>query len=271
MTEKILNQAEKREENEHFSDLVIFTTTLYGEDKTSLVRLELAKKLFANAEKLGIKCVVLDNGSSKNFLQEVAKYKNVKLIIQPAFGMGEGRRRSLQEAMQMVSPEIKNPNFLWTEPEKDGLITKENLNAMINGLRNGSVDIVVPQRKNKDSYPKFQARIETRANKRAKELGGMSQDFPNEEIDLWFGPKMFNLTGAQYFLDYKGKLDKWDAIIKPVINAYKDGKTIGVTPVDFTYDQSQRKDEEGNKEFKKKRFEQYVKILEELDDKQEDA
>jgi len=262
--EKLIN-LEQQERKEQFSDLIIFTTTFYGEDKTSLIRAELAENLFANAKELGISCVVVDGGSTPQFLKKVEQFDNVKLIVEPSLGIGESRRHALQEAMQLV-PVDKKPNFLWTEPEKSGLVTENNLKAMIEGLRDGKTDIVVPLRKNKDSLPKFQAWIESRANKRAKKTAGIPDELIEEEIDLWFGPKMFNFAGAEYFLNYKGKLDKWDAIIKPVIDAYNDKKRISIAPVDFTYDQSQRQDEEGSKDFRRKRVEQYTAILAELGD-----
>ena len=262
--EKLIN-LEQQERKEQFSDLIIFTTTFYGEDKTSLIRAELAENLFANAKELGIRCVVVDGGSTPQFLKKVEQFDNVKLIAEPSLGVGESRRHALREAMQLV-PADKKPNFLWTEPEKSGLVTENNLKAMIEGLRDGKTDIVVPLRKSKDSLPEFQAWIESRANKRAKKTAGIPDELIEEEIDLWFGPKMFNFAGAEYFLNYKGKLDKWDAIIKPVIDAYNDKKRISIVPVDFTYDQSQRQDEEGSKDFRRKRVEQYTAILAELGD-----
>ncbi|MCK4554135.1 hypothetical protein KAU19_04180, partial [Candidatus Parcubacteria bacterium] len=254
---------------EKFKDLVIFTTTFYKEDRTSEVRSALAEELFKNARKLGIKCAVIDGGSNIQFIKKAEQFENVKFIIEPHLGMGEGRRRALTEAINMASTNIKESNFLWVEPEKCGLITEANLTAMINHLRKGEADIVVPARKSKDTLPKFQAWIETRANKRAGKtllLAEDEKDIREEEIDLWFGPKMFNLAGAQYFLDYKGKLDKWDAIIKPVIDAHQDGKKITSVPVDFKYEESQKKYEEASREFKKKRLEQYATIFAELGD-----
>lgn len=254
----------KMNKKEQFSDLIIFTTTLYGDDRTSLIRVALAEELFTNAKRLGIKCAVVDGGSSEGFLEKIKRFDNVKLTVNRFLGMGESRRRALREAMKMIPIKIKSPNFLWIEPEKSGLIIKRNLNSMIKNLRNNQADIVVPLRKSKKSYPKFQVRLETRANKRAMKIADMPPNSFRGELDLWFGPKMFNKTGARYFLDYNSKLDKWDATIKPVINAYKDKKRIVSIPVDFVYDKIQRQDEEKSKEFKRKRIEQYFTILKEL-------
>ena len=116
-----------------------------------------------------------------------------------------------------------------------------------------------------ESYPKFQEWMEKRANKRAGKLMASEKE-AEDEMDLWFGPKMFNREGAQYFLNYKGKLDKWDSIIKPVLEAHKDGKRIISVPVDFKYPETQKTQEENSRALKEKRFEQYRKILAELGD-----
>ena len=55
-------------------------------------------------------------------------------------------------------------------------------------------------------------------------------------------------------------------IVKPVINAFKDGKRISDVPVGYKYDLSQKESEENDYEMKKKRLIQYIKILAELGD-----
>lgn len=252
----------ENKEKEQFQDLIIFTTTLYGNDEVSKMRSELAEEFFDNTNKLGIKCVVVDGGSDYEFLEKISKFDNIKLVIEPSLKMGESRRKSLQEALNMVPNEVKKPIFLWIEPEKSGLITRENLSEMIKKLRKNEADIVVPARKNKNSLPEFQGRIESEANKKVKEeiLLFSQKTIGENELDLWFGPKMFNVDGAQYFLDYKGKLDKWDSIIGPVIDAYNDGKKIVSIPIDFEYNKKQRNQEDDEKSFDK-RVEQYTEIL----------
>ena len=224
----------------------------YGEDKTSQIREKLAEKLLENAAKLGIKCVVVDGGSNQNFLNKAISYKNVNLTVNPNLGMGESRRESLR-----VAEKLGAPYYLWVEPEKYDLIKPESLKVMLDGLRKDKTDIVIPKRVSKESMPKLQAWIETRANKRAKELLG-GEFKTEEELDLWFGPKMFNRAGANYFLNYKGKLDKWDAVIKPVINAQHEGKRVSSVDVNYEYDISQSSSEVGDRNMKGKRLEQYT-------------
>lgn len=259
----VINKIEHKEAAPSFKDLTIFTSTFYGTDQTSKVRQNLALKLFENAEKIGVKCVVVDGGSNEEFLEKARAHRNVELSVRGSLGMGESRREALRVASEELPSATRKHFFLWVESEKDGLITIENLTKMIESLRGGDSDIVVPEREDMSSLPHFQAWIEQRANKKAMQL----TDKDVKEIwDLWFGPKMFNEEGLKYFLDYKGELDKWDSIIKPVMNAYKDNKRVVSVPVSFEYDETQKDDEEKNDEFKKKRIAQYSTILAEMGD-----
>lgn len=263
--EKIEEQlkTERRESEDKFNDLFIFTTTLYGKDESSRVRAALAEEFLKRVEKLNIKCVVVDGGSSEEFLNRIRQLKNVQVVVDPSLGTGESRRKALEVAMSLASA-TGSPSFLYTDPEKEDLIKEESLGAMIESLREGKADIVVPMRKSMESYPKFQEWIEKRANKRAAKI--MNENSDEAEFDLWFGPKMFNREGAKYFLEYRGKLDKWDSIIKPVADAYRAGKKIVSVPVDFKYPETQKQHEEVSRIFKQKRFEQYRKILAEMGD-----
>lgn len=252
------NKSLEQREKEKFPDLTIFTTTYYGADETSNFREKMAENFLANTAALNIKCIVIDGGSNQNFLKKIEFFKNVQIEIDPTLKTGESRRRALEVARNKCD----TPYFLWTEPEKTNLITEESINKMIGLLRDGQADIVVPKRRSKDSLPKLQAWTESRAAKRTAKIMGAQAE---EELDLWFGPKMFNRESAKYFLDYQGKLDKWDSIIVPVINAYKDGKRVSSVIIDYVHPPEQTAGETADREIKKKRVEQYVKILAEFD------
>jgi hypothetical protein len=247
------------QENFNFSDLTIFTTTLYKDDPVSRVRENLARKFIENAEKLNIQLVIVDGGSNEYFINYVRSKPHVELIVEAGVGMGKSRRDALQVAMDKYNTLY----YFWVEPEKDDLIRPESLTAMIDGLRKDETDIVVPRRSNKESMPAFQTWIENRANKKANRI---MEKMPDETLDLWFGPKMFNRKGAEHFLNYKGQLDKWDSIIKPVIEAHRNGQRISSVDVCYTYDESQTSSEKEDREMKRKRIQQYTQILAELGD-----
>lgn len=261
----IIPDPEQHETEPGFNDLTIFTSTLYKEDESSLVRQELAIKLFENARNLGIKVVVDDGGSNAYFLEKISQFNNVTIVSDSKnASMGEGRRAALRKAVE-DSGNSQNHYYLWVEPEKEGLISPDGLTAILDPLRSNQTDIVVPARKDMSTLPNFQAWIEKRANEAAGKIARPEGIETDEEVwDLWFGPKAFNATGANYFLNYQSDLDKWDSIIKPVLNAYQDGKRVTTVPVDFRYTEEQKANEDESDEFKKKRVVQYGVILAEL-------
>lgn len=254
--------SEAHEDLRTLDDVVIFTTTRYGTDKQSLVRQELGLRLLENASTLGIRTVVVDGGSNEGFVHRAAQFPNVTVIPEPAGStMGSGRRLALEEAMKLPDARV----FLWVEPEKDELINKETLGDMVEHIKGAHADIVVPARRENAGQPRFQKWIESRANARARQLI-QSDGIERDEIDFWFGPKMFSREAARYFSGYTGVLDKWDAIMKPVMQAARDGKKIVSVDVDYKYDRSQVAAEENDREMKAKRVDQYRQILAELGD-----
>ncbi|MDO8514674.1 MAG: hypothetical protein Q7S50_03970 [bacterium] len=251
----------KIEKLRKLDDVVIFTTTLYKDDKQSPVRQELSLKFLANASALGVRVVVVDGGSNEGFLEKARQFKGITLVPEtPGATMGAGRRQALDEAMKLQNASV----FFWTEPEKNTLINKTSLGDMVQKIKAGEADIVVPRRSQKcmDSLPKFQRWEEERANKKMVSLlEKKDEKEAPDKIDFWFGPKMFSRDMARYFSEYKGKVDKWDAVLRPVIDAVRDGKKLASVDVDYIYDPSQVRAEKGDKAMNLKRAEQYLQIL----------
>lgn len=253
---------ERAQEKKKLAKVVIFTSTFYGDDESSQVRSQLALEFLDNAEAVGVHTVVAEGGSTnQDFLRELRnkeRFPNVSVIFPAETAMGSARREALRYAIE------HNPDsyYLWSEPEKADLIKPESLEIMLDKLDEGA-DIVVPKRKNLDNYPHFQSWAEQRANKRANNMMNKTGEGP--ELDLWFGPKMFNRSGADEFLGYQSELDLWDATIIPVITANNSGKVVASAEVDFTYPEEQRIIEQ-DEEMSKKRLFQYGKILKEAKD-----
>ncbi len=254
-----------------FEDLTLFTGTFYGNDPSSRLRQELALELFEHANANGIRIVVSDGGSNEEFLEAAAILPNVTLVHEPGGStMGSSRRFALEQAMAQAEDDPDHV-FMWLEPEKVDLVDPETLTKLAQPIRDGLADIVVPSRTDFSTLPKQQAWIEQRANRRANNMmrGEDPSEAPNNQeptLDLWFGPKVFNRKAAPYFTEYEGKLDKWDAIIKPVLTAYKEGLRVSAVPVEFNYPSAQSELEDGNTDFQRKRLQQYGSILVELGD-----
>lgn len=244
-------------------NVVIYTSTFYNDSEESNVRAKLCIKFLKNAQELGIKCVVSEWWSTnQEFLNELKSLRNIT-VVESNKWMWEDRRTWLKVAME------ENPTskyFLWSEPEKDDLITPEHIQTLIQWADDWGYDIIVPKREKNDGRPEFQKWIEDRANQRVyNEL--RKQWVQLEDVyDLWFWPKVFTQKWAQYFLNYQGKLDKWDSIIKPVVDALRDGIKVWSITINYKYDETQIDNEADpeNRSIRDKRVSQYRAILMEI-------
>lgn len=249
--------------DQKLESLIIITSTLYKKDEVSEVRSLIALETLRRINDLGVRCVVVDGGSDTHFLENAGSLPNITVVVEPRLGMGESRRKALDIAVTQF-PDSKF--YLWMEPEKDDLVREDSLEAMLGPLEREESDIVVPKRKSLAGYPKFQKWIEQRANKRVANQLNIYDD-EGQQLDLWFGPKMFNRCGAEYFLNYQSSLDKWDSIIAPVVEGHRKGARIKSVVIDYRYDTIQELHEEEDSEMNRKRIEQYTTILPELGDK----
>lgn len=256
-------------ERKDFSNLVIFTWTSYQDDERSQIRSKLAIKMIENANKYWIKIVMIDRGSGTKFLEQLKTYDNVTIIDPKEWDtMAWDRRNALQKALELY-PDA--PYFLWTEPEKDDFITPKNLSPVMDEIETGKYAIVVPKRADKSTMVDFQAREETRANKELSALAAWEKRIEEknpdlywgEQFDLFFGPKIMTRKGAEYFLKYKGQLDKRDGTITPVLLAKAQWENIWSATVNYEYDSSQIENEHWDKNMNRKRLHQYVEILNE--------
>ncbi len=265
-------------EKSQYEDFVAFTSTFYKEDVEWRVRSEAFFEMIKNAQKLGIRVVVVDGGSGDDFRERVSEYPNVTLIDSGKWWenidrtMAGDRRFSGKKAMELF-PNVSY--FLWLEPEKAELIKEKSIDAILSPLRDGTADIVVPSRISKETLPAQQRAVENRANKRAvgivrdknmktntkfkldnRKLTSDSweeqyidtrySDYTNNPwdesfiapLDLWFGPKAFNRKSLEE--DFLTyKWAKWDGIITSVLAWKQRGKSVLDVPVDFTYPRAQ--------------------------------
>jgi len=260
-------------EKEKLKNLIIYTGVFYQDNEIYRTRSKIWFKTFNNAQKLGIKVVVRnDGGLPDEMLQRIKNYENITIVEKDPLKkntLGSGRREALQKAIEIAEKEgVEKPVFLWTEPEKDDLVTEKNLSPLVAEINTGS-NMVIPERGEKawNELPEQQRWLEKRAEKRVQENIIKS----DEGLDLWFGPKVLDLVGADYFLKYnsnKDRIDLWDSLMVPVLEAKKDGLKVKSVPLDFSYDESQTKEGAEAKQdgIPTKRIEQYSQILKELGD-----
>lgn len=260
---------------EELKNLIVYTGVYYQDDATYRARSKIWFETFDNAQRLGIRVVVRnDGGLPPEMLERIKAYSNITIVEKTGPNtLGGGRREALQKCLEIAKAEgIETPVFLWTEPEKDDLITEKSLLPLIKEVQEGN-NLVVAAREEKawGQLPPFQRWVEKRANARANQIV-QDEIGINPELDFWFAPKAFDKVGAEEFLAYnpnKDRLDLWDSIMVPVIETIKKGKKVKGLPVDFLYNQIQidAESDETNRDIKIKRIKQYSQILKELGDK----
>ena len=231
-------------------NIAIATTTFYKpEQKVGQLRMKLARESVREATDLGYKIVVVDGGSSDEFLREIERYGAV-VEAEEKGTMGTGRRHAISRAAEL------GKIVAWTEPEKNSYISQIKKTAI--PVHEGRADLVVPTRPSLDSYPTSQQHAEKFGNQVWYELTGI-------RLDMWIGPRTWRSDLSHYFTQYDGIKagfgDKWEAIFLPVMKMHHDGKKVIAVDIDYTHPQEQTNLEEGNMEFTGKRLIQLNNLL----------
>ena len=202
-----MNSIEWSLEISKYNDFVAFTSTFYKDDVEWKVRSEAFFEMIENAQKLGIRVVVGDGWSGSEFVERLKKYSNITYIVSGRWWENSdltmaGERRFTGKKAMEAFPDVTN--FLWLEPEKAELMKMENIDAILQPLRDGAADIVVPSRRSKETLPPQQRAAENRANLRALDVVKNTEmrkikDFKNQWIWVWFD---FNYRVSVYHDPY---------------------------------------------------------------------
>jgi len=166
--------------------------------------------------------------------------------------MGAARREAIKHGIELGAKV-----FAYTELEKVSLIPELPKFAKL--VMEGASSLLLPARQSMDSYPELQKYSETLGNAFWHKLTGL-------KLDLWFGPRIFDLNAAEYFLSYQGEYgDAWDSIIIPVMRAVAASERVASAPSSYIHPEAQRKIEDGSLEYLKKRLLQLTKITSALE------
>lgn len=251
-----------------FKDIYFFTLTFYKNDDIGNVRSKLAISCFKNILELGSKLIVIDGESThQDFLREMArlkeKYKdNFILETKPELCMSGSRLYGLQKAIQISD---ENSIFFCTDPEKSGLITKENILNCIKPIIEGKADIVIPQRSDVtfETMPSFQKIVEQGCNEQFNKL---FMKFDKKILDYWIGVRIFNKRALESFLNYKPNREyPWGFLFISLMMAKKEGLKFASSEnnVEFDY-HVLTQIEEGNESFNYKRILQTATLFAEF-------
>lgn len=261
--------------------VAIVTTTLYPfwyrgapknssteQAKVNKVRGDLAIEMLSEAKKKNFQVVLIDAGSSKDFVKEIIRI-GIKVIPSKNKALSPSRQQGFKLASKIKGVKV----ICWLEPEKVSII-KDSLPQAVLPILNNQADIIIPKRSKTafSTYPSFQAKIEKIANKKWNKILKKHKLLSTkaEELDIWFGPKFFkndpkliNIFQKSYQLKDKAKkMDIWsNAIIFPTITALKLGYKVVSIKTRYEHPKEQTAVEENSGLMRKKRQLQYKSIL----------
>ncbi len=247
------------------------------------IRGDLALKTLAAARLNRFQIAVVDGGSSEAFREALTETIGKPPSDEQQRGMSQSRRQVFGEASELKGIKV----IAWVEPEKVTMATGENLQRAALPILQGHADVVVPKRDEFAfiTYPYYQTNWEQESNRefnaKLKENGLLPQDA--EELDMWFGPRLFRnepevlkLFMHQWEKDatHSNKEDKemnpdlWaGAIFLPVIGQlYKDKldlkpPRVASVTMDYVHPDEQTRTEQNNDKFRAKRELQSCNIL----------
>ena len=223
--------------------IVVAMSTRYDLTKESdKIRLKLCVETLKKCKKEKIDTVIIETSKNNNISNILKRFTN-SLIREKNLSMGEGRRRAIKEAIKKGAEII-----VLLDPEKEDFV--KSIKKTTNYLTEKNYDLVIPERKNLKTYPKFQEQLEKIGNR-------FWEKTTKRKLDMWFGTRVFKKEIANYFLNYKGEYgDLWDINNIPVMRAIKDKKKIGSIKVNFKYPKIQRDIEKEDLIFLRKRINQ---------------
>ena len=276
--EKVVEDKERLEP----SSITVATTTFYknwypGEVKDNKDAFKIRGDLFIDFAKevqsKGFGLVVVDGGSSNEFLKEMEKMR-VKIIAQEEKGMSASRRQVFEEASNLSTTKV----IAWTEPEKISIV-RDCLPKAAEPILRGEADIVIPKRDEEafKTYPEYQVKFEKKANLLWNKLLRSQGLLPvDQELDVWFGPRFFSnkpevtrLFQRVYGfkesgIDLHRKVDpeKWaNATFLPIVAALKEKLRVVSIDVAYRHPKGQSDSEVDSEEFRQRRELQLVGIV----------
>jgi len=246
---------------------VIAASTRYDATPESRLRFAEAVSLARRATERHIPLVYADADSCA---EDIAALIDAGATVVPAtraeFGppymYGRCQRDAINAALQL------NPDaILFTQPEKPSIV--DSIDAIIEPLQSGMVDIVIPYRLSTASYPCLQQHFEKFINSYWHTLTG-------RQLDVCFGVRAFTPRGAAYFTDYASRSyakrfgpyrpDSWEAIFLPLIDALAEGVPVKGITVDYEHPGAMTRYEERNEAAAYKRHQQSIVLFEMLRD-----
>jgi hypothetical protein len=230
---------------------IVATTTKLGNETTiESVRTKLTLETICNCTQLGLGIICLDAASPPDLVVEMRKAAGM-VISATNLGMGPSRREAIAYASLQAKKRVLP--ILWVEPEQSTFIA--HIPEAIKAMAKGKTNIVMFNRASLKSYPPEQAHADDLVRLAANYLLKV-------DLDFMFGPVLFDLETAEYFLRYKGEHgDKQDSIHIPKLRALQAGASYKVLDIDYVHPKEQTEAETGNMDVFIKRINQAQVVI----------
>lgn len=248
--------------------------------QTDKIRGDLAIDFFKKTTQLSYHLIVADGKSSKSFLKTISLISNIIIVKKRSSKRSVRKREIIKKASKLPGVKV----IIITEPEKISIIN--NIPLLAESILNGQMDIVIPKRELnlfKQTYPEYQYQSEVEGNKLYNEILRTNGLFKNnEDLDLFFGPrvflneikivslftKKFNLKiNKRAYLDSYFDIEDYSANqFFAIVLALKKKLRIKSVQIPFSYPKIQKDNEEkgSRKAFEEKRKFQKISLLIEL-------
>lgn len=233
---------------EEYNEIVVCSLTSYKRSNSlETSRAALATRTFEKIKAIGIRIIVIDDNSEKEFIDAFEK-TGAEVVQQKGTTYGSGRRQAIRAGYSTCKPVI-----VLMEPEKYTFVPHILETARL--ILSGNADIVIPKRKSLSSYPYAQRHIEKYGNAVWKLVTGTN-------LDAWFGPHIIGRGSSHIYTNYDGKYgDLWDSTVVPLIDAIRSGKRCTSLKINYSHPVEQKEDESFSLEFTLKRLNQLNNLV----------
>jgi hypothetical protein len=208
------------------SKVVLVTTTC--SQSVNEMRAKLAIKTCWAARDNGYKIIVVDNSPSLDF-KEALREAEAEVIDQKLPGMGQSRRECIYAGLNTEAEII-----VWLEPEKYTLVPL--LEPCIYPVLCGEASVVIPRRRNLDSYPQYQQWSEYAGNWSLGNITG------RPDLDFYNGPRVMSRNTASILMSYNANFlskhsygDNWEILFIPILWLLKCGPVVKSVTVDYIH------------------------------------
>lgn len=235
------------------------------------IRGDLAIESTRISKQQGYRVIVVDGGSSHDFVQKLSE-QGASVYPQTEPNLSGSRRQAISLAAQEAGTEI----ICTTEPEKVSVV--ENMSRLVAPLLRKEADITIPARDDVafSTYPPLQAAFEQKSNRLANAIATKHIPGHSDVLDYWIGvrafhntPDMVSLFQRKYSLvptgaaiDQIANPDIWaNALYLPVFNALASQLRVMSVDIDYVHPTAQTQSEIGDPTFDRKRDIQHKNII----------